>query len=108
MNGVLNLLLILNVPFFFLFTSFYKVSFYLFFLSKVHTNVFTKILGLVSSFLKVHKQSLWFAFCNVFSPQVFSKVHGLAFYNTYSPNLKMLKPLDLLVGTKCVTKCKPQ
>ncbi|MFS7955857.1 hypothetical protein Hanom_Chr07g00647661 [Helianthus anomalus] len=32
---------------------------------------FTKILDLVPSFPKVHGRLLWFALCNIFSPQLF-------------------------------------
>ncbi|MFS7907817.1 hypothetical protein Hanom_Chr01g00075791 [Helianthus anomalus] len=49
-------------------------------------------MDLVPKFVKVHRWSLWFAFCNAFSPQLFSKVHGWSLWFA----LDLLKTLDLL------------
>ncbi|MFS8005817.1 hypothetical protein Hanom_Chr13g01241781 [Helianthus anomalus] len=35
-----------------------------------------KILDMVPSFLKLHEWSMWFAFCDAFSPQLLPKVHS--------------------------------
>ncbi|MFS7975001.1 hypothetical protein Hanom_Chr10g00875381 [Helianthus anomalus] len=60
----------------------------------------TKILDLIPSFPKVHRWSLWLALCYAFSLQLFPKVHiwslWLALVTHLVPNLKMLRPLNLL------------
>ncbi|KAJ0493545.1 hypothetical protein HanIR_Chr12g0587391 [Helianthus annuus] len=85
--------------------------------SKVHGWFlwFTKILDLVPSFPKVHGWSLWFAFCNAFSPQLCQKYmdgpYGLHFVTHSVPNFaKSTWTIHVLngLGTKCITKCKPQ
>ncbi|MFS8000709.1 hypothetical protein Hanom_Chr12g01181541 [Helianthus anomalus] len=57
------------------------------------------LLDLVPSFLKVHRWSLRFAFCNARSPQFFQKYmdgpFGLHFVTHLVLNLDLMKPLDL-------------